>query len=334
MIWRSPKPRYDVASAIRHGACELQEDALVTDFTSGADSGIVVLADGMGGHAAGDIASKIVVTEVFSELKFHSATFAEREPEIPTFMRNAASVANDVVGQYVDENPRAKGMGATLVALVMVEHRLYWVSIGDSPLYLLRDGVLHQINEDHSMSKQVDFMVERGLITPEKARTQRNCLTSAVVGRAIPKTDLPSEPLDVRLGDIVVAASDGLQFLDDAKISGILHRYRRRSSAEIAERLVDELDTLDHPDQDNISLAVIKLNHLDPVIRASLPKREAHYSSVFVEDDDDDFDLEDADRGEVVALYPDGEGDDAETTFKDTDQNTSKTQETSVSTVG
>ena len=73
-MWRSPEPRFDVASAICQGR-DYQEDAIVTDFPFGSDSGVVVLADGMGGHAAGDVASKIVVTEVFSELKFESANF-------------------------------------------------------------------------------------------------------------------------------------------------------------------------------------------------------------------------------------------------------------------
>ncbi len=75
-MWRSPEPRFDVASAICQGGRDYQEDAIVTDFPFGADSGVVVLADGMGGHAAGDVASKIVVTEVFSELKFESANFS------------------------------------------------------------------------------------------------------------------------------------------------------------------------------------------------------------------------------------------------------------------
>ena len=82
-MWRSPEPRFDVASAICQGGRDYQEDAIVTDFPFGMDSGVVVLADGMGGHAAGDVASKIVVTEVYSELKFQSANFADFETNDP-----------------------------------------------------------------------------------------------------------------------------------------------------------------------------------------------------------------------------------------------------------
>ena len=72
-MWRSREPRYDVASGISQGARDYQEDAITSDFPVGAEAGFVVLADGMGGHAAGDVASKIVLTEVYSELKFHFA---------------------------------------------------------------------------------------------------------------------------------------------------------------------------------------------------------------------------------------------------------------------
>ena len=116
-MWRSPEPRFDVASAICQGGRDYQEDAIVTDFPFGTDTGVVVLADGMGGHAAGDVASKIVVTEVYSELKFQSASFSQQESDIPTFMAMAASGANAAVRDHVKDHPEVRGMGATLVAM-------------------------------------------------------------------------------------------------------------------------------------------------------------------------------------------------------------------------
>lgn len=273
-MWRSPEPRYDVASAISQGGREYQEDALVTDFPFGMDSGVAVLADGMGGHAAGDVASKIVVTEVFSELKFQSANFADFEKEIPDYMASAASSANNVVREHVLDHPATRGMGATLVSMILVENRMYWLSIGDSPLYVLRGGKLLQLNEDHSMAPQIEFMVSQGLLDPEMAKNHpdRNCLTSVILGDRVAKTDLRTEPYELQMGDIVVVASDGLQYLEEKQIEKILHRRRRYKSAEIAGYLLEALDDLADPDQDNISIAVIKLNHMKPVERKIVAK--------------------------------------------------------------
>ena len=277
-MWRSPEPRFDVASAICQGGRDYQEDAIVTDFPFGSDSGVVVLADGMGGHAAGDVASKIVVTEVFSELKFESANFADFESEIPNYLTRAAAGANQVVRQHVSEHPETRGMGATLVSLVLIENRMYWMSIGDSPLYHFRSGKLSQLNEDHSMAPQIDFMVKSGLLDPEagKNHPDRNCLTSVILGDRVAKSDCPRTPFELQVGDIVVVSSDGLQYLDEAQIQKILYRYRRKKAAEIAGYLLEAIEALADPDQDNCTFSVIKLNHNKPVIRAIRAKPVGH----------------------------------------------------------
>ncbi|PRY91918.1 serine/threonine protein phosphatase PrpC [Hasllibacter halocynthiae] len=274
MIWRSPEPRYDVASAVAQGGRPYQEDATVADFPFGMDSGVAVLADGMGGHAAGDVASKIVVTQVYAALKFRSAEFAADEAAIPGIMAEAARRANEVIRGHVRRNPETRGMGATLVGLVAVENRLYWMSVGDSPLYLLRDGKLRQLNEDHSLAPQIDFMAEQGLITPEAARDHpdRNCLTSVLMGGKIARADCPDAPYAMKMGDVLVISSDGLQYLEEPQIRKLLHRHRRRKSAEIAGHLLAALEELADPDQDNISFTVVKLNHMKRAERKIVPK--------------------------------------------------------------
>ncbi|MCU0733129.1 MAG: SpoIIE family protein phosphatase [Hyphomonas sp.] len=277
MIWRSREPRYDVASGISQGARDYQEDAITADFPVGAEAGFVVLADGMGGHAAGDVASKIVLTEVFSELKFHFADVGAFETRAPEILRQVADLANDTLRQHTRTHPETEGMGATLVVPALVENRLWWISVGDSPLFLYRGGKLRQLNEDHSMAPQIDFMVKSGLMEPEVAANHpdRNCLISVLMGTRIPKIDCPTSPLELKAGDIVVCASDGLQFLTNAQIEKVLTRSRKARSTEIAERLLEELGRLDDPDQDNISFTVIKINDASARPKSETPPRRS-----------------------------------------------------------
>ena len=251
---------YDVASALAQGEREQQEDAVIADFPLDADIGLAVLADGMGGHAAGDIASKIVVTEVFSELKLRSGNTASFEDNIPEILHDAAAGANDCVRHYTDAHPESKGMGATLVASALVRDKLYWISIGDSPLFLFRDGKLSQLNEDHSLAGQIDLLVEKGLMAQEAGENHpdRHCLTSVLIGAQIPRIDCPKTPLTLRPDDIVLVASDGLQFLDNSEIADLIAEYAHLSSAEITRNLIAALEALGDPHQDNTSLCVIK----------------------------------------------------------------------------
>jgi serine/threonine protein phosphatase PrpC len=272
MIWRSREPRYDVASGISQGARDYQEDAITADFPVGAEAGFVVLADGMGGHAAGDVASKIVLTEVYSELKFHYADVEAFERRAPEILRNVAEFANQTLRDHTINHPETEGMGATLVVPALVENRLWWISIGDSPLFLFRNGKLAQLNEDHSMGPQIDFMVQSGLLDAKLAENHpdRNCLVSVLMGAKISKIDCPAQPVDLKAGDIVICSSDGLQFLTNAQITKVLTKYRKSRSTEIAERLLEEIYKLDDPDQDNISFTIIKVN--DASVRQKAPR--------------------------------------------------------------
>lgn len=275
MIWRSREPRYDVASGISQGARDYQEDAITADFPVGAEAGFVVLADGMGGHAAGDVASKVVLTEVYSELKFHFADVPAFEAKAPDVLRSITDLANETLREHTRNHPETEGMGATLVVPCLIENRMWWISVGDSPLFLYRGGKLSQLNEDHSLAPQIDFMVKQGLISADEGANHpdRNCLISVLMGMRIPKIDCPTEPVQLKVGDIIVCSSDGLQFLTNPQIEKVLSKYRKTRSTEIAERLLDELGRLGDPDQDNISFTVIKVNDASVRPKSAKPKR-------------------------------------------------------------
>lgn len=252
---------FDAASALSKGQRSYQEDAVIADFSRGAEVGVAVLADGMGGHAAGDVASKIVVTEVFSELMFQRGDLETFQTGVTTYLMDAALAANDCLRDHVGAHPETRGMGATLVATVIIGKNLYWISIGDSPLYLFRDGGLSQLNEDHSLAPQIDFMVKSGLLDAQDAlrHPDRNTLTSVLFGEDVPKIDCPQDPLELRPGDILIVASDGLQFLSEDQITTVLNANADAQSSEIADILLEGVHQLNDPELDNVSFSVVKL---------------------------------------------------------------------------
>jgi ABC-type dipeptide/oligopeptide/nickel transport system ATPase component len=125
------------------------------------------------------------------------------------------------------------------------------------------------------MAPQIDFMVKSGLMDAEAGANHpdRNCLISVLMGTRIPKIDCPAVPYEMKAGDIVICASDGLQFLTNAHIERVVTKYRKNRSTEIAERLLEELVKLDDPDQDNISFTVIKVNDASARPRSVIPPR-------------------------------------------------------------
>ena len=252
---------YDTSMAMVMGRRERQEDAVVSHFSSGEACGFVVLADGMGGHAAGDVASKIVVTEVFSELKLQSGDPELLEAHIGEVLQRAAISANNCVGIYSREVPEAQGMGATLLAPVFLHDRLYWISVGDSPLYLFRNGVLQRLNENHAVMSQIDYLVENGIMGREEAIDcpDQSCLTSVLIGRDIAQLDCRTVPVQLKAGDILIVASDGLQFLCEERIEAVLRFTQKRSAEDIGATLMKEVQKLDDPFQDNVSLCVVKV---------------------------------------------------------------------------
>ncbi|MEM6407796.1 MAG: protein phosphatase 2C domain-containing protein [Pseudomonadota bacterium] len=271
----SQKLSFDAATAISTGARDYQEDAVVTEFSNGDDLGFVVLADGMGGHAAGDIASKIVVTRMFSELTFQRETMLHGASGITDTLRNAAKNANDCIENHARTNPDTQGMGSTLVTAVVSHGALHWISIGDSPLFLFRDGVLMQLNEDHSMANQIDLMVKKGMLSAEEGENHpdRNVLTSALFGAPIPIVDCPADPVRLQAGDTVIVASDGLQFLSDEMIQTVLRDRPLSRSNEIADALMSHLMMLNDPDLDNVTISVIqvKLAHEETAAFGTTP---------------------------------------------------------------
>jgi serine/threonine protein phosphatase PrpC len=217
-------PRYDVATAQSQGSRERQEDAVAVSCPQGAEFGFAVVSDGMGGHAAGDLASRIIVAEIFAELTLRGRASMTAPDELAELLKDSVETANASLQAQIEAYPDQLGMGGTVVATSLVDGGMQWVSVGDSLLYLVRDGMLKRLNDDHSMGPQIDLMAKNGMIDAETARThpQRNYLTSALTGKDIPELDCPERRLSLEDGDIIVLASDGLQALAEEDLASIL----------------------------------------------------------------------------------------------------------------
>ena len=234
------------------GGREYQEDdyGLIERGDSEIDGEeVLVLADGMGGHVSGDTASRTVV-KAFVE------TYPRTDGPIPDRLRACLTAANDALARATGENPELKGMGSTVVAAVISQHGLDWISVGDSPLWLFRDGKLRRLNADHSMAPVLANLVAVGRMTEEEAATdsKRHALRSAVMGDEIHLVDVSSQPVAVRKSDRVLLASDGLMTLADEEIARILQDMQDAPLEEVTEALIHAVEEVGHPHQDNTTV--------------------------------------------------------------------------------
>ncbi len=252
---------FDVASVLWQGARAYQEDSLLQDFVEDGARGYVVLADGMGGHAAGDVASGLAVQTVSRSLTQAIHDGEGFETNIAAHLRAAVRRANRALAEESGCASGTARMGTTLVTAILCDARLYWTSVGDSPLYLWRDGRLKLLNEDHSMAPVIDRMVEQGELSPEAGRKHpdRNALTSVLSGTEVARIDLSADGFDLQPGDVLIVASDGLQFLESPEIEAILASFPPMApSADICDALLAALQQLDDPYQDNVSICVMQ----------------------------------------------------------------------------
>jgi protein phosphatase len=188
-------------------------------FGYSIEQGVYLVCDGMGGAAAGEVASSLAVDEVMRVL-------TDRAPDVPlsSLLEQAISDANQVIYSRAQANTKLNGMGTTLVALVAEERRIQVLNVGDSRCYRLRGGNLEQISLDHSL---VDEQVRLGRMSmAEAARSpMRNVITRALgtQSRVTPDIfDLEADP-----GDLFLLCSDGLtRELTDGSIEQILSRDR------------------------------------------------------------------------------------------------------------
>jgi len=216
------------------------------------DGLLVVLADGMGGHKGGAHAS-VTAVDRFIE------AFATESGSAPERLAYALERGNEQIAVDSAAHEELEGMGCTLVAVAFDGGGLHWISVGDSPLWLLRDGRLRRLNDDHSMAPLLQQQVEAGELTAEEAAShpQRNALRSALIGDPIALVDSSDSPLNLRPGDRVLLASDGVETLSVEEIESVARSVPEADSETLAEVLVEAVDAKQRRGQDNTTVVVV-----------------------------------------------------------------------------
>lgn len=218
------------------------------------DLGLLAIADGMGGHASGEVASKMAI-EILWE------SFKKGEEPLPERLNSGVKLANRTIYEAAHSQPQLSGMGTTLTAVLLNGDRLAIAHVGDSRAYLIRGGVIEQITDDHTV---VSEQVVRGMMTREEAARSdmRNILSRALgIGPEV-KVDL--EELTVSENDKLVLCSDGLSELvsDDEILLEVQSSHR-------PDMVCDELINLANQrgGGDNITVIVAHLRGKNPFFR-------------------------------------------------------------------
>ena len=248
------------------------EDCIGSDI----DLGIVIVADGMGGYAAGEVASAIAVNTIMEELREGLGKVKPGEidgesgySQKTIIIKDAIAKANETIFQTAQSQPQCRGMGTTLVTAAFYDDRVTVAHVGDSRMYRLRDENFEQITSDHSLLQE---LIDKGFYTPEEARQSmnRNLVTRAMGIDMEVNPDFQEE--FVKPGDLYLLCSDGLtDLVEDDEIHAMLRKHGA-SLEDAATALVHQAN--EYGGKDNIS--VILARTLKP---NAAP--ESWYSKVF-----------------------------------------------------
>jgi protein phosphatase len=255
---------------------EHNEDTIGTD----SDIGLVVLADGMGGYKAGEVASGITVRTVMTLLKdaVEREDLSQRDPGSSLsrpgiLLRDAIHRANKVIYQTAKTQANCEGMGTTVVAGLFFDNNLTVAHVGDSRLYCHRAGELRQVTQDHSLLQE---LVSRGFYTPAEAQraASKNYVTRALGVEPTVEVDVTEFP--VLKDDLFLLCSDGLSdMVEDEDIHLTINTFG--GSLETLARQLVQLSN-DNGGRDNVSIVVVRVLESFPAHRGLIDRILARFN--------------------------------------------------------
>lgn len=231
----------DVFGAAIKGTRSDQQDSFGKRWIDKDASWLLVLADGMGGHAGGATASNIAVDGFAASF----VSCRSRGFSLEDSLRRSLADVNERIAQTQSLRPDLAGMGTTLLGAHVSRHGISWISVGDSPMWLMRDGALKRLNEDHSLR--------------EEASVKSHFLQSAVNGAAIPMIDCHAEPVSLQPDDVLLMASDGIFTLGEPEmVAAMQPNQTHRRAHDLVNNLLDRVSKKNSRRQDNCSVVVAR----------------------------------------------------------------------------
>lgn len=238
------------------GNRENQEDAFafsdLGDRELVAIKGIMaVLADGMGGLSNGELASQAAVNQYLDEFNKKDG-----KESVSDFLKRVTVMANDAVCDLAYQDGREIELGTTVVAVLIFEGKMNWVSVGDSRIYLQRNGLLSQVSKDHVYANHLKEQVYKGTLSGEEAaeHPERNFLTSYLGIPELVEVNYNDKAISIEPGDRVLLCSDGLfDTLSEDEISSVLEE----NNIDYAQELVRRALAKNNPHQDNVTVIVL-----------------------------------------------------------------------------
>ncbi|HEX6295036.1 MAG TPA: Stp1/IreP family PP2C-type Ser/Thr phosphatase [Burkholderiales bacterium] len=246
------------------------EDSIAAD----AANGLVVLADGMGGYNAGEVASGMATTVIVTEMrqlltgvKPHDVEKGSSEEVAARLVREQVLTANTSIYQAAQSQPQYAGMGTTLVVCLFYDNRVLVAHLGDSRLYMLRDGKFRQMTRDHSLLQE---QIDSGIITAEQAKNaaHKNLVTKALGIDPTVEPEIHEYP--TKIGDVYLLCSDGLCDMVEDEDIGMTLQALGGNLKLAAQQLVQMAN--DNGGRDNVSVILVRVLREYPGARGVMAK--------------------------------------------------------------
>ncbi len=246
--------RFTIFQDSHIGGRKVNQDRLAYSYSK--DVLLMVIADGMGGHARGEIAAEVAVNSLTNRFQQEARTTLRRPKE---FLESAIHSAHRAIVAFADQHDMLECPRTTIVACIVQNGKAFWAHSGDSRLYFVRGGKLAGATKDHSRVQQ---LIDSGVITPEQAAVHPdknkiyNCL-----GGVLPPLITHSEEWNLKVGDTILMSTDG--FWGPLNADFIAAKLQREDIVSLMPKLMEEAERKAGADSDNLSVIGLTWEHQD-----------------------------------------------------------------------